>query len=744
MKRNLLCLISVVLIISSSIFASETAEKKNQLKKKALALTTSGGVSLGSYQGGLLYFSNQIIKLAQSHELKLVTGASAGGINSLLSIIDQCSLENSGPQDNIFWKSWIPLNIDTLYDPKKVGKYNLFSRDQVELILDLMEEHWRRGFKKDCDVVLSVSVTRANKYDLPIVERLSVPRLAETFMVRIEGRGEDKAPKVSNYLFPDEKRIRLLLPFRHGHSSETKDNFGIIRKLLSATAAFPLAFSPVPISYCIKKPLEKGGDCTKENSRTDKFLDGGVFDNGPIRTAFNLAANGLEYRKNDWNWRKKKKEREGLPDDIQFAFIDTNLKEYPTLKDEYSTQVEGIFQFFYRFLNQFISSARSKELASLIEEYPRYSSILATTKNYLPLASEPLLAFLGFFEESFRRFDFYVGMFDAYQHMIPFDSRGIVKEFMASHKRKAQWAPLLCIISKFEETQKGIGHCEDVDDPNFLTLLQASFDRLAYYCSLSSDTKNEGDFRSCKVIEKTQRTVLSEIEYKNDFQYFMEILEKRKFQFHDLDEAKENPMFATIQIQKKLSDMNSKLAEKQPSGQGFALDTIFKPALNYIKYTPSPATAYISVGSGLEVGFSRALKAGPGLGSRIRLHGSFLYQGADTLLGEARPISAFTPMLGLEYESLYLSDEFTQYQFGFKGGHLFSTGDDLGSDACDPDQSQSLSYGCSQWVIGPTLSMTILERLKFHLFGQIYPWKRAGSNRFQLMFFFGYQFLEFF
>lgn len=119
------------------------------VQKKALALTTSGGVSLGSYQSGLLYFSNQIVKFGQKHELKLVTGASAGGINSLLSIFDVCSLKNSSPHESIFWRSWIPLGIDTLYLPEKVGRYNLLSRDQVEKILDIMENQWKKGLRED-------------------------------------------------------------------------------------------------------------------------------------------------------------------------------------------------------------------------------------------------------------------------------------------------------------------------------------------------------------------------------------------------------------------------------------------------------------------------------------------------------------------------------------------------------------------------------------------------------------------
>ncbi len=727
---KIIALLTLFILGNSNAFSREG-------KKKALALTTSGGVSLGSYQSGLSYFSNQVVKFTQGHEFKLFTGASAGGINSFLTLLDSCAIEQSTPRSSIFWRSWIPLGIKTLYIPEKVGKYNLLSREQVEKILDLMEDQWRKGLRTDCEVVLSLSVTRANKYELPIVERLSVPRLAESFILKIKGRGAGIVPVIENYPFPDEKRIRLLLPFKYGGANEEKDNFAIMRELLSATAAFPLAFAPVPISYCIKRPLEKGTLCADEDVRTDKFIDGGVFDNGPIRMAFNLVANGLEYRSGHWNWRKNRKKVVGLPQDIQFAFVDTNLKEFPTLRDELSTKVDGIFDFLYRFLYQFITTARTKELASLIEEYPRYSSILATTKNYLPLASEPLLSFNGFFEEDFRKFDFYVGMYDSYRHLIPFDKRGGIKKFILEQRPKQEWLPLLCIISKFEKSISPKNPCDQIDDGNFKKLLNVSLDRLAYHCSL----KEKMTYKSCHHFE---RDPVTEIEYKNDFQYFMELLDYHKFQFKDLDEARENPSYGVVQIENILTEMNGKLAQQQPTGQGFALQTIFKPALNYIKYTPSPSTAYLSLGSGIEAGFSHSLHNGVGFLGRIRLHGSLLYQGADTLFGGSRTISTVSPMLGFEYESYYLSNEFTQYQFGAKGGYLLSSGDDFGANPCDPLRSENISYACSQWVVGPTASVTLLERLKLHLFGQFYPRRRSGSKSFQLLFFFGYQFLDIF
>ena len=394
--RVLVAIIGVSYLIGHPIFAKKIKDVKG------LSYTVSGGVSLGAYQSGLLYFGNTIVNSVEGYSIKIVTGASAGGINSLLSVIDYCSLEQKAPSESVYWKSWIPLGIDTLYDPKQVGKYNLFTRDQVELILDMMQTHWNKGLRKDCDVVMSVSVTRSSQYDLPVKGKLKVPRLAESFSFRIIGRGKGKAPLVENFPFPDIKRIRLLLPFNR----DDDHNFGIIRNLLSATAAFPLAFAPVPIDYCFKMSLDDSLNCEQEDTRTDTFLDGGVFDNGPIRKAFSFAGNGLVKRNGELKWSLQGKSSPKIPNGMSFLFVDTNLKEYPMLNKQDTQKSEGIFQFLYRFLNQFISTARSKEVAGLIEQFPHYADILVTTKNHLPLASEPLIAFNGFFETDFRKFDY--------------------------------------------------------------------------------------------------------------------------------------------------------------------------------------------------------------------------------------------------------------------------------------------------------------------------------------------------
>lgn len=59
--------------------------------KSYFALSSSGGISLGSFQAGRLYYQNYFLKENQlKFRPSIYTGSSAGAINSLLSLIDIC------------------------------------------------------------------------------------------------------------------------------------------------------------------------------------------------------------------------------------------------------------------------------------------------------------------------------------------------------------------------------------------------------------------------------------------------------------------------------------------------------------------------------------------------------------------------------------------------------------------------------------------------------------------------------
>ena len=54
-----------------------------------------------------------------------------------------------------------------------------------------------------------------------------------------------------------------------------------------------------------------------------------------------------------------------------------------------------------------------RELDDLVSQYPSVSRTLLYAQRHFPAAGEPMLAFFGFLERSFREFDFTLGMYEA-------------------------------------------------------------------------------------------------------------------------------------------------------------------------------------------------------------------------------------------------------------------------------------------------------------------------------------------
>src|SRR5207244_2196173 len=89
----------------------------------------------------------------------------------------------------------------------------LFVRDALERSFDEVRAAWSEGLREGCDVVLAATVTRVKPRQVKLQEGLTVPRALETFVVRIQGRGPGRAPRLSNYGNPSSPVPVPLLPF---------------------------------------------------------------------------------------------------------------------------------------------------------------------------------------------------------------------------------------------------------------------------------------------------------------------------------------------------------------------------------------------------------------------------------------------------------------------------------------------------------------------------------------------------
>src|SRR5262249_11093868 len=151
----------------------------------------------------------------------------------------------------------------------------------------LVEEEWRRGLPEDCDVVIGVTVTRLEARPVEIAPGLIVPQQTEKIALRIRGRGGGRPAAGANSRGAAGPFEQPLLPFAPDPDAPgaRERDFALVRSLIFASAAFPVAFAPVPMSLCLTEPSTSttAAPTCPGKVETMPFLDGGVFDNNPLR-----------------------------------------------------------------------------------------------------------------------------------------------------------------------------------------------------------------------------------------------------------------------------------------------------------------------------------------------------------------------------------------------------------------------------------------------------------------------------
>src|SRR3954452_20769954 len=74
------------------------------------SITISGGVSLGSYEAGLVYYVVEAMRLNPAAATpRVVRGASADCVNGFMTLPQSCGGPVTDPEASLFWRPWIPL-----------------------------------------------------------------------------------------------------------------------------------------------------------------------------------------------------------------------------------------------------------------------------------------------------------------------------------------------------------------------------------------------------------------------------------------------------------------------------------------------------------------------------------------------------------------------------------------------------------------------------------------------------------
>ncbi|HEY8143531.1 MAG TPA: patatin-like phospholipase family protein [Kofleriaceae bacterium] len=331
------------------------AEKRGE---QPYAITISGGVSLGAYEAGLNWTVLELLRNAQDHEADLegVTGASAGSINSLLTSIRWCQsadLEKDvlDVEHNLFSDAWRDIGFDELMpdDPADYANRDDPTAYGADLIMSRKKAFARilatvralltagRGFRP-CDVKLGMTVTSRDPKSL-VVSDLHVENQRYVIPLRVRSDGtsiefyvdtriQDSARKdlLGNLLFlaPDHVISDPDDPKNPKKRRFVVDAPKVLRAAL-ASSAFPGAFGPIELRHCVAPGPPRNQEETAEqrNKRvcsggrvapsakcealgkaldmdgtavqcSQKFIDGGVFDNIPLGVAMAQLESELE------------------------------------------------------------------------------------------------------------------------------------------------------------------------------------------------------------------------------------------------------------------------------------------------------------------------------------------------------------------------------------------------------------------------------------------------------------------
>ena len=719
-----------------------------------LAMTVSGGVSLGAYEAGFLYYQMQMLRqFPQIAHLVGAAGASAGSLNALLAILSYCSEYAPPPHESLFWRVWVPLGMRELYAENEVTNLGFFSRRYLREVADHIGELWDRGLPRSCDMVWGVAVTRMFPRSVALARsRLELPRIEEKFALRIQGRGYGTPPLVRNYVDPHAGLEKTLLL----EDERGEVGFREMRDLTFASCSFPLAFTPMALRYCVTAPNEHGPRpvCSERNAGLGLFVDGGVLDNSPLRLMARTVAAGLktdDVRHAQWR-DAPHDDAAGFPERARFMFVSPDAADYP-LYDALGREANpnSALDEVKQLAATFISTARTKELYTLLEEHPELRDHIFLPRRHYPTASGLMSSFFGFFERDLRIFDFYLGMYDA-RRAFDEDMRPVIverngdefvepvypeEEGLGTPETAQQWLPLMCLRGIYDQQPALLSACQGESLQNFRILAQTSLLRIYDNCArleskALTKTRNLACLAGARGEQPPHVPGTSGVRWtdwrrgsgESELTYLLRLLAAQHFAFRDLGLGPKDSDKALAVIRRRLGEAGGRLAAKQPLGEQSLLQLGAEFAVDYSAYAPPARRIFGTVGRSLEVGFNQTLAYHPGRLPALRLEGLIWIDGAFTFLTSQRALLGLGPGLGLELIPSPRSARLTKWRFGLRTGFMFAEGDRFLARACPSDVHRNFG-GCSRLRAELVGGLTAFEHLRLQLAVSWYPPVRA-------------------
>ena len=339
-----------MILLAVGTFATSAGAEETIVPGR-LSLAISGGASKGAYEAGLNWAILKLVGHADGvnalsggrmrpFKLASVAGASAGGVNTILSGLVWCVREaDEGGianriDDNVFRDIWLRIDINELMPPQADSPSFLpddaaFSRKDYFAAAEDLRKKWNQdAFRAGCRVPMGVTVTRVDPQVLT-VDGIEVKN--QRFYIPFELRVEEDG-SVGYYFdpadYPDMSDPAMILMPRLRADPEFSISDERVIGAAATTSAFPTAFGRRLLQYCRlafhESPASTGND--DKASDTDlicpegyeldqaQFADGGLFDNLPIGLARMLAERNIDARKD--------------PAPVRYGYLDPNRTRY--------------------------------------------------------------------------------------------------------------------------------------------------------------------------------------------------------------------------------------------------------------------------------------------------------------------------------------------------------------------------------------------------------------------------------
>ncbi|NNF97111.1 MAG: hypothetical protein HKM94_09315 [Halobacteria archaeon] len=336
-------------------------------QSQRVSLAISGGASKGAYEAGLNWGALKIIRdfsgkdpvlggEYRPFEAASFAGASAGGINSLLSGMTWCMLpmDEGGLantiDNNIFREVWLNLDINHLLPPSATSPYYqsddaLLSRMDLITASRSMRKKWNSpSFRAGCRVPLGVTVTRVEPEVLNLGNiKIQNQRFYFPFELVV------KPDKTVGFFFDPKTYPSLVDPAMILFPNDSNlPPFAIsdqqIETAMLTTSAFPVAFGRKRLQYCRFELATRKAESENQKEKPVKtdspfqclpgyekaeavFADGGLFDNLPIGLTRILADFHRDAKDN--------------PIPVTYIYLDPDRLRYKISEYEQKTACDG-------------------------------------------------------------------------------------------------------------------------------------------------------------------------------------------------------------------------------------------------------------------------------------------------------------------------------------------------------------------------------------------------------------------